>query len=488
MAILERKGFAWTRALTQGAVSGVLIAVLATTTSYESAVQALTQVSPWAYPAVIVTLMFGLVLCAWNWLAAMRLHLLQLPFYSVFRAVSAGYAFNSILPGAGHHLVVRLHNVLPGEVLQTRAYAAIVLERIVRWVALLALGGMGSLALVREYTAARMYSAAFCIAAAASVILLVAFAQGLLDREFGRLQKLKIAPAILENVSLIGKTGRSWTLVILGPIAFQLLTVGTMYVLFVSMEPGITFAQCAVITAMAGVAGALPLTFKGIGAMEVAIVGVGASLGIDPNQALIVAVLHRLLSLLVGAAGGGLYSAEAPAADVPARALAPAVAEPAHEPPVPLTVAPPALVQQHRSWLSTEILEFTHDAIIIWEMDGAGILYWNQAAEQLYGYKRDEVLGKTTHTLLQTEIAGGTKELEARIARYGVWVGELRHVTRNGAQVQVQGRLALMSQRGGKWLVLEVNRDITDLNNAEIAQRSAEAQLAELRSRTGGAR
>ena len=30
-----------------------------------------------------------------------------------------------------------------------------------------------------------------------------------------------------------------------------------------------------------------------------------------------------------------------------------------------------------------ELLEHTNDAIIIWEMEGAGILYWNQAAEQL---------------------------------------------------------------------------------------------------------
>jgi PAS domain S-box-containing protein len=285
-------------------------------------------------------------------------------------------------------------------------------------------------------------------------------------------------------VGLIGKTGRSWSMVILGPIVFQMLTVGILYALFVLMDDSITMAQCAVITAIAGVAGALPITFKGIGAMEAAIVAVAASLGIDPNQALVVAVLHRLLSLLVGAACGGLYAAETPAAAVAARTAA--VAEPIQELPVPLTIVPQRVMQQQRSWLSTEILEFTHDAIIIWEMDGAGILYWNQAAEQLYGYRREEVFGKTTHTLLKTEIAGGIKELESKIARYGVWVGELSHVRRDGAQVQVQGRLALMSQRGGKWLVLEVNRDITDLTNAEIAQRSAEAQLAELRSRTGG--
>ena len=34
-------------------------------------------------------------------------------------------------------------------------------------------------------------------------------------------------------------------------------------------------------------------------------------------------------------------------------------------------------------WWHSELLEHTHDAIMIWEMEGAGILYWNHAAEQL---------------------------------------------------------------------------------------------------------
>jgi PAS domain S-box-containing protein len=70
--------------------------------------------------------------------------------------------------------------------------------------------------------------------------------------------------------------------------------------------------------------------------------------------------------------------------------------------------------------LSTELLEFTHDAIIIWEMDGAGILYWNRAAEQLYGYTREQAYGQTTHTLLKTQLSGGIQDLETKIALWGV--------------------------------------------------------------------
>ena len=150
------------------------------------------------------------------------------------------------------------------------------------------------------------------------------------------------------------------------------------------------------------------------------------------------------------------------------------------EPDVPLAGNAGEGRDDRRLW-ETELLEYTHDAIIIWEMGSRGIRYWNRAAEQLYGYTRGEALGRTTHELLRTELADGTQLLERRIARFGIWVGELRHTTRDGRQVDVQGRLALMSQQSGCWLVLEVNRDITDRKEAECARREMKRQLSELR-------
>jgi len=131
---------------------------------------------------------------------------------------------------------------------------------------------------------------------------------------------------------------------------------------------------------------------------------------------------------------------------------------------------------------NTGLLEFTNDAIIIWEMQDRGILYWNAAAEQLYGYSRAEASGKVTHILLQTQLAGGVSNLESSLARYGVWIGELTHTTQAGRRILVEGRLALMSQRNNRWLVLEVNRDITDKKVAESAQREMEQQLEAFRA------
>lgn len=131
--------------------------------------------------------------------------------------------------------------------------------------------------------------------------------------------------------------------------------------------------------------------------------------------------------------------------------------------------------------LQTSLLEFTHDAVIIWEMNGRGIIYWNRAAEQLYGFSRKEARGKSTHTLLRTELVGGVNALEADLARFGVWVGELRHLTRSGTPIYVEARLALLSQADGGWLVLEVNRDISDHKVAAEQRHAMQEQLGHLR-------
>jgi len=147
------------------------------------------------------------------------------------------------------------------------------------------------------------------------------------------------------------------------------------------------------------------------------------------------------------------------------------------QPDVPLAEEP--LEQDPNSW-NTRLLEYMNDAIIIWEMAGRGILFWNQAAEKLYGYSRTVAIGQTTHQLLDTQLAGGVTHLEASLARYGAWIGELTHTTAGGKRVRVEARLALMSQSNGRWLVLEVNRDVTDIAALDQSRHFMDRLLTDL--------
>jgi|GEM_PF-4839126 len=117
------------------------------------------------------------------------------------------------------------------------------------------------------------------------------------------------------------------------------------------------------------------------------------------------------------------------------------------------------------------LLEQSHDAIIVWEFPGR-IIYWNRGAEQLYGFSRQEAIGRRTHELLRTEHPMSTKEFEAIIERNGIWTGELRQMTLDDRKIQVESRQVLMREAEGRRLVLETNRDITERAQAQQAARA----------------
>src|SRR4029453_11114912 len=51
---------------------------------------------------------------------------------------------------------------------------------------------------------------------------------------------------------------------------------------------------------------------------------------------------------------------------------------------------------------NADLLEQTHDAIIVWNFPGT-IVYWNRGAQHLYGFAKEEAIGRLTHDLLRTE-------------------------------------------------------------------------------------
>jgi PAS domain S-box-containing protein len=106
------------------------------------------------------------------------------------------------------------------------------------------------------------------------------------------------------------------------------------------------------------------------------------------------------------------------------------------------------------------LMDLTHDAIFVRNGDDH-IVFWNAAAEKLYGWQRDEVYGKTSHELLHTVFPRPLEEIEQEILGSGYWEGELIHTCRNGSTVTVSSRWALNEVDGQAPKVLESNRDIS---------------------------
>ena len=49
----------------------------------------------------------------------------------------------------------------------------------------------------------------------------------------------------------------------------------------------------------------------------------------------------------------------------------------------------------------TELLEQTHEPIVMWEIGGP-IIYWNQGAEEVYGYTKEQAIGRSVFEVLET--------------------------------------------------------------------------------------
>jgi PAS domain S-box-containing protein len=118
------------------------------------------------------------------------------------------------------------------------------------------------------------------------------------------------------------------------------------------------------------------------------------------------------------------------------------------------------------------LLTLSYEPMLTWRLDGP-IEFWNAGAERLYGFAQAEAVGRTSHALLRTEFPNDFAHLRSQLKDGRNWLGELRHICKDGRKVVVESRIQLFSDN----LVLEVNRDITKRIEMEVALRESELRL-----------
>jgi PAS domain S-box-containing protein len=124
-----------------------------------------------------------------------------------------------------------------------------------------------------------------------------------------------------------------------------------------------------------------------------------------------------------------------------------------------------------------DLLELASEAIMVRSLDGT-LQFWNAGAEALYGWRREEVVGKNVHQILQTVSPAGLVDQTSpgdALAREGKWHGDLTQTTSAGCHIVVASRQALTADGNA---ILEINRDITAQLKAEEALRRAERLAA----------
>ena len=113
--------------------------------------------------------------------------------------------------------------------------------------------------------------------------------------------------------------------------------------------------------------------------------------------------------------------------------------------------------------------------IIVHRFDGV-ITRWTAGSEQLYGWRRDEAIGRVVQDLLATQAAESVEKVREKVRRTGAWVGELVHRHKDGRMLHIASRMNRL-RVGSVDSIVQTNSDITDLRSAERDLAAREAQL-----------
>ncbi|MEO8396642.1 MAG: PAS domain S-box protein, partial [Chloroflexota bacterium] len=121
---------------------------------------------------------------------------------------------------------------------------------------------------------------------------------------------------------------------------------------------------------------------------------------------------------------------------------------------------------------------------------------WNLAAERIYGWKVDEVMGKPIQEVIWGEYLDTTeKEALHQLQTAGVWHGETSHRRKDHSQVYLLASTSYVTDGAGKRVgVVSVNKDISERKHAQdelaryqndleqlVEQRTAELKRAKTR-------
>jgi two-component system, chemotaxis family, CheB/CheR fusion protein len=129
------------------------------------------------------------------------------------------------------------------------------------------------------------------------------------------------------------------------------------------------------------------------------------------------------------------------------------------------------------------LVELSRAPIFVWDFDG-GIVQWNRGSEQLYGYTRQEAIGKRKEAMLHTTVPGSSfQTLRQSLLADGTWSGNLVHRAKDGQLLTVESQIELFPMDGRR-LVLESTRDVTDQRRWEQRMQLLLAELSHRVSNT----
>ena len=147
------------------------------------------------------------------------------------------------------------------------------------------------------------------------------------------------------------------------------------------------------------------------------------------------------------------------------------------------------MTQQNHDWLCQQIVDDASDAIIFADSEGV-IRLWNGGAERIFGFRADEMLGKSMDPIIPGNLRerhwqGYDQAMKSGETRYNRDLLAVPALRKDGTRISIEFTIALIRDADGKLLgPAAILRDVTTRWNQdrELRQRLTrlEAQLARL--------
>jgi PAS domain S-box-containing protein len=128
--------------------------------------------------------------------------------------------------------------------------------------------------------------------------------------------------------------------------------------------------------------------------------------------------------------------------------------------------------------LQARWLEQINDAVITSD-ESLVIAAWNPAAEHIYGWKAEEVIGKKGEEVLKTEFFSKTRaEVLRELRESGEFSAEITQLRKDGSRIHVETRTVSLRDDSGRTIGhVSVNRDISERKRSEAALKASQEQL-----------